>query len=556
MNPVTKIILSAVDRTKAAFGSVKGGLDSLGSSARALSGMLGSIFVGLSVAGFVGKIKQAVDAMDEVSKGAQKAGTSVKNLSALNFAADQSGVTDMTKSLIALVDSLDQAKSGTGPAAAAFATLRIDPTQFTDSSDALDAIAERFASMPNGVNKTALAIDLFGKKIGPEMIPLLNQGRDGIRAFKEEAAALNKVISDESGAAAEQFNDNLDKLKASADGLGIAIAKDMLPGLNEITRLMAEAAKQGGLTAAALAAIKFVGTDYLRSEELSSTYRLSRAQEELNALRADGFKEDQKRVKQLRETIPFLETLAAAEKALAEQRKKDSKSTSEDLAKNHKAEAKAFKESIDERISDAQRLQGALQSAFSQALGEEEQYTREAAKLRAKASSIPAGDQSEESTRFDATMAAMKLERLKWNGDPEAVRDQAEAVRELASRLEDQSYASWLVQQATLAEAKAAETAAAAAGERAEGLAEQMRANEGRLAEAKEATEAIDKPVSLDVVSTEQTDAALGKLREIKNLIDFIKDAGPINVNASAPAGTDATAEALRKAALQFGGRR
>lgn len=137
-NPVTRIILSAVDRTKAAFASVKGGLASIGASAMSLSGMLGGIFTGLSVAAFVGQIKKAIDSMDDARKSAQAAGTSVENFTALKFAGDQSGVADMQKSLVALTDSLAAARSGTGPAAEAFKALRIDPTQFTDSSDALD----------------------------------------------------------------------------------------------------------------------------------------------------------------------------------------------------------------------------------------------------------------------------------------------------------------------------------------------------------------------------------------------------------------------------------
>ncbi|MBW8457713.1 MAG: hypothetical protein K0M58_04610 [Thiobacillus sp.] len=556
-NPITKIILTAVDRTKAAFTSVQGGLASIGSSASALTGMLGNLFAGLSVVGFVGALKNAIDKMDEAYAAAQKIGTSTENFSALTYAAQQSNVPveELEKSLLKLARGIDLAKEGSGPAADAFERMGIDPKKFTDPADALLVIADRFAEMPNGVNKASIAMALFGKS-GADLIPLLNEGSAGINRMTDEAERFGAVIGDEAGAAADQFNDSIDKLKTAGAGLGISIANDMLPGLNEVARVMAEAAKQGGVTAAIFSALKLGATDFLSNTDLSGTYKLAEAQKQLNALRKDGFKDDHNRVVQLNQWIPKLQLLADAEKDMEEKRRKNSKDTSKELAENNKSEAKTFKESIDERISDAQRLQGALQSAFSQALGEEERYTKEANKLRTKASSIPAGDQTEESTRFDATMAAMKLERLKWNGDPDDIRDQADAVRELASRLEDQSYASWLVQQATLAEAKAAETAAASARERAEGLAEQMRANEGRLAEAKGAAEAIGKPVSLDIVPTEQTDAALGKLREIKNLIDFIKQAGPISANVSAPSGTDTTAEALRKAALQYGGRR
>ena len=553
-NPITKIILTAVDRTKAAFGSVKGGLDSLGSSARALSGMLGSIFVGLSVAGFLGKIKQAVDAMDEVSKGAQKAGTSVENLSALNFAADQSGVKDMTKSLIALVDSLDQAKSGTGPAAAAFATLRIDPTQFTDSSDALDAIADEFAKMPNGVNKTALAIDLFGKKIGPEMIPLLNQGKAGVRAWKDEAADLGKVVRTESGAAAEAFNDNMDKLKGAADGLGIAIAEDMLPGLNEITRLMAAAARQGGLTAAALEAIKFVGTDFLTNEELSATYRLGKAQEQLNSLRADGFEEEHKRVTQLRETIPFLKTLAEEEDRV-------SKAAASSTAANKKAaegrkELNAeLKKSTDEQIKDAQRLQAALQSAFSASIKAEEDYLRQAKKLRGEANApaeVADDPESQASARLDAIIAMMKLQREASNASLEEVQDQAQAVRDLAGGLGDATLKTDLLKQANLAEAAALERAAAEEKSRYEELAKQQAESVRQAENMQAALDGIGKEVSVEIKPGAQMDKTIQGLEKVAHLIEHIKSLGPITVSTT---GADSTADALRKAALQYGSR-
>ena len=51
-NPITQIILTAVDRTKAAFASAKGGIDSIGSAATGVSGLLRNLFAGLSVVGW------------------------------------------------------------------------------------------------------------------------------------------------------------------------------------------------------------------------------------------------------------------------------------------------------------------------------------------------------------------------------------------------------------------------------------------------------------------------------------------------------------------------
>jgi hypothetical protein len=556
-NPVTRIILSAVDRTKAAFTSVKGGLASIGNSASALTGMLGSLFVGLSVVGFVGKIKQAVNALDEVSKSAQKAGTSTENLSALNFAGDQSGVKDMTKSLVALVDSLDQAKSGTGPAAEAFATLRIDPAQFTDSSDALDAIAERFAVMPDGVDKTALAIDLFGKKIGPELIPLLNQGREGIQALKDEAAALGVVIGGDSARAAEQFNDSLDKLKTASNGLGISIANEMLPGLNQVTDAMVTAAKEAGLLESLWVGLGGLGAALFTDELLTNTQKLAKAQRQLNEALAGGFKEEHEWVRELRLGILVLgnkvaaeEKAAAAERAAANESKK--------YTADRKANNEELKKSTDEQIKDAERLQSALQSAFSASIKAEEDYLRQAKKLRAEANgtaTVGADPESQASATLDATIAAMRLQREAGTANLDSVRDQADALRAMADQLEDVRLKEDLRRMANQAEATALERAAAEERARYEELARQQAESVRQSDNLKAALDGIGKEVSVEVKPGTQMEKTKQDLTEIVHLLEVIKQNGPINVNAAAPAGTDSTAETLRKAALQYGSR-
>lgn len=553
-NPITRIIITAVDRTKAAFASVKGGLASIGSSASSLTGMLGSIFVGLSVVGFVGKVKQAVDAMDEVSKSAQKAGTSTENLSALNFAGDQSGVKDMTKSLVALVDSLDKAKSGTGPAADAFKALRIDPAQFTDSSDALDAIADRFVTMPDGVNKTALAIDLFGKKIGPEMIPMLNQGSAGIKAMKDEAAALGKVIGDKTASAAEQFNDNMDKLKAATDGLGIAIASEMLPGLNQVTEAMVAAAKEGSVLETLWVGLGGLGAALFTDDLLTNAQKLEKTQKQLNEALANGFEEEHKWVREMRASVLVLGNLVAAEEKAATA-KRAAAAESEKYNAARKKSNEELKKSTDEQIKDAERLQSALQSAFSASIKAEEDYLRKAKKLRAEANApaeVADDPESQAQARLGAIIALMKLQREASSASLEDVQAQADAVRELAGGLADASAKTDLMKQANLAEAAALERAAAEEKARYQGIVEQQNESVRQSENLKAALDGIGKEVSVEVKPGAQMEKTKQDLTEIVHLLDLIKQHGPINVNAS---GADATADNLRRAALQRGRR-
>lgn len=559
-NPITKIILTAVDRTKAAFGSVKGGLDSIGNSALGLNSAITSIFAGLSVLKIAGDFKLLIDRMDKAGESAERIGTSTANFTALGYAAklSASSTEELEDGLLKLSRSLDAAKSGAGPAAEAFKALRIDPAQFSDPSDALLALSERFAEMPNGVNKTALAMAIFGKT-GANLIPMLNQGRDGIARLTDEARELGEVFDDEASGAAGRFNDNLDRLKASSAGLGITVATKLMPSLNQYLGAMDDVIRKGSL----IDKVAFFGAGFISEETLNRisdagervqdyNVKIAELQQQLVELRrVEG--EDSPNVRIWEDRIAALEktrgTLIAAEKKANADREKSSDETSASIIGNYEDEARAFRKSTGEKISDAERLKDALNSAFSQALGEEEQYTREAARLRAKASSGPSGE-SEESTRADATIEAMKLQRLKENGNPEEIRAQASAVRDLASQLEDQEYAAWLVTHATLAEAKAAEISAAAARERAEGLAEQMRANDARLEGYGKVVEEVNKPVALDIVSTAQTEASLSALREAKGLIEFINST-PLKLGVA----PGELAGSLRTTALQFGRR-
>lgn len=76
----------------------------------------------------------------------------------------------------------------------------------------LGDVAELFSLLPDGANKTALAVKLFGRS-GAELIPLLNQGKEGLAEFDKLASDLGLTLDKETGKAAEDFNDNLTKLK-------------------------------------------------------------------------------------------------------------------------------------------------------------------------------------------------------------------------------------------------------------------------------------------------------------------------------------------------------
>src|SRR5207244_2229019 len=59
----------------------------------------------------------------------------------------------------------------------------------------LGEVANKFKTLPDGAEKTALATQLFGRA-GRDLIPFLNRGADGIKALGDAATKLGLVIDD------------------------------------------------------------------------------------------------------------------------------------------------------------------------------------------------------------------------------------------------------------------------------------------------------------------------------------------------------------------------
>jgi len=128
--------------------------------------------------------------------------------------------------------NLLDASQGVATAVDAFAGLGIETTTAAGGlrsvDDVLADIADEFAAMDDGAEKTARAMELFGRS-GAALIPLLNQGSEGIAEMRQEAHDLGLVISDETAAAAEAFNDDLTRLRGVATGFARDIATELIP---------------------------------------------------------------------------------------------------------------------------------------------------------------------------------------------------------------------------------------------------------------------------------------------------------------------------------------
>lgn len=194
-------------------------------------------------------ISHGAELADQMGKMAQRTGIGVEALSGLSYAASLSDVSSeqLSVSLNHLNKNIVAAANGGKQQALAFDTLGVKTHDaagnIRGAGDVLGDIAAKFAGMKDGAQKAAVAQEVFGKS-GAALIPLLNQGRDGIAAMTEEARAFGLIVTAEGAAASEQFNDSLRRLKAMGEGVAVALAQNLAPSLNALTEDLIASTKE------------------------------------------------------------------------------------------------------------------------------------------------------------------------------------------------------------------------------------------------------------------------------------------------------------------------
>lgn len=212
---------------------------------------------------------------DKLHKMSLRTGASVESLSAMAFAAEQSGT-----SIDAVGDAMfrtsrriaNAAQTGMGPAARALKLLGIDMQELNSLS--ADEQFLRLADVLGNVEDKAFANQMGFEILGDsfkQLKPLMDEGGDGIRALMNEAGELGRTMSTEDANAAAAFGDAMNRVSSVAAGLKNQIGAALAPVLADAATHFAEIAKSAvdfarenrGLVqgiAAAAAAVVGLGT--------------------------------------------------------------------------------------------------------------------------------------------------------------------------------------------------------------------------------------------------------------------------------------------------------
>ena len=245
-----QILITAIDQTKAALASVKGNLEGLSAAASKVNGVLAGLGAALSLGALVAAGKAAIDTADGLDELAQKTGISVEALSTLQRVAEHEGIavdvfaTALRKLSGAMVEAAGGAKEQSDTFSRLGVSVRDASGQLRPTEDVLLDLAEAFAAMPDGAEKSALAVKLFGKT-GTDLIPFLNMGRAGIEQLREKFRELGLEISGSTAAAAAKFNDTLFLVSKALQGIAMKVAEAALPALQKLEDALVAVASHG-----------------------------------------------------------------------------------------------------------------------------------------------------------------------------------------------------------------------------------------------------------------------------------------------------------------------
>jgi len=210
-----------------------------------------STMIGMKLAqvDVIGGVKELITNMASLSKeivyGAQRMGVSQENYQRLKEAAEESGaeIGDLQFGMRKLSMLMAGAADGEDKAAEKlekFGFSAKDATGKLKSSEAvLYEIADKFKTMPNGIEKTNLAMSIFGKG-GMALLPMLNKGSEGIKAIGDEFAELGLVLDDESIKSGRKYGRALKDLRDITDSFRLVISKALMPIVSDLVKRMNE----------------------------------------------------------------------------------------------------------------------------------------------------------------------------------------------------------------------------------------------------------------------------------------------------------------------------
>lgn len=215
----------------------------------ALKDLWAPLLAGFSVAAVTSQLKQITDNMLQVSIAAKQVAMPVDEFSALAAVAKNADVNmdAFSTGLTTMARNLALAQQGSKQAAGAFQALGLDPAKLKDSKTAFLAISDALSKYRDGVGKTAVEQQIFGKA-GAQLNNVLDQGSAAIAQQAQHMRDLGVALDEDATRKLEAFGAQSKELGNTLQGVGQRIVVALLPALTSVNQNLADFAQHGDVT--------------------------------------------------------------------------------------------------------------------------------------------------------------------------------------------------------------------------------------------------------------------------------------------------------------------
>lgn len=184
--------------------------------------------------------KSTADYAGDMYDMARGAGIGVEAFQKLAYAGRMSGVETekLSASLVKFDRMVAEATGGNKTYMQTFEDLGIkikdSAGNLRQPNEIFEDVADIFHNTEDGIGKTALAVELFGKS-DADLIPMLNDGKAGLKAFYAEAERLGLALSNEMIAKGDAFSDQLENIGEQVKGVKLQLGAALIPALSAAT---------------------------------------------------------------------------------------------------------------------------------------------------------------------------------------------------------------------------------------------------------------------------------------------------------------------------------
>lgn len=219
-----KIRITAIDKTKQAFNSVK----------NRMGGLKVAITAAAAIA--VVALNKIADRIDNIAKTSARLGMTAQQLQSIQFAAKLTGVEadELNKGLARFARNISEASTGIGTARTSFQALGISLTDsngnLKNNNELLKEVTDAFQGLKNPADQIRVAYDLFGRS-GEKIVNTLSAGSDGIEQMRSNFTALTFDLTQKQAAAVEAANDQFSRLGVIFSSIGEQATAALMPAL-------------------------------------------------------------------------------------------------------------------------------------------------------------------------------------------------------------------------------------------------------------------------------------------------------------------------------------